>query len=268
MVKMISLSLREIQLAELEILKWFDGFCRDKGLKYSLHAGTLLGAIRHEGFIPWDDDLDVSMPRADYERFVQLFNTAQSDLTIVSNKNSRLITPFVKLCNPKIRMQEQSYGSDVEEYLWVDVFPLDDAFDDESQTRECLQSINRNLGSLRRMYLEHPEDGRIKASVRRFLALFNGGESGRRRLLEKIDATVTRVSSAQSQYLTSYFEETDEPIFISKKDYESSVEINFEGNHFLAMSCFDKYLTDAYGEYMVLPPLEKRTTHSAKAWYV
>ena len=67
---MKELSLREVQLGELEILKRLDSICREQGLKYFLYAGTMIGAVRHKAFIPWDDDIDVAMPRRDYDRLM------------------------------------------------------------------------------------------------------------------------------------------------------------------------------------------------------
>ena len=96
---MQELTLREIQLAELEILIEFDRICKLHNLKYSLAAGTLLGAIRHKGFIPWDDDIDVCMPRPDYEKFIELFrssvNTAKFDMS--SDRGAQAPYPFVKM---------------------------------------------------------------------------------------------------------------------------------------------------------------------------
>jgi len=91
--------LRKLQLTQLEILKVFDRFCREHDLKYSLYAGSLLGAVRHQGFIPWDDDLDVCMPRADYDRFIQCWTEKPVEGYVLQNKeNSRyFVQSFTKL---------------------------------------------------------------------------------------------------------------------------------------------------------------------------
>lgn len=80
--------LRQLQLIQLEILKFFDNFCREHNLKYSLYAGSLLGAIRHHAFIPWDDDLDVCMSRFEYDRFIALWNQSPPGGYILQNKEN------------------------------------------------------------------------------------------------------------------------------------------------------------------------------------
>ena len=85
---MMEKMLRKLQLTQLDILKVFDKFCREHDLHYSLYAGSLLGAVRHKGFIPWDDDLDVCMSRADYDRLIALWEQAQPKGYILQNKEN------------------------------------------------------------------------------------------------------------------------------------------------------------------------------------
>lgn len=87
------LSIEELHQKELELLEAFDAFCSEHGLRYSLTAGTLLGAIRHKGFIPWDDDIDVCMPRPDYDRLATLAGELPAGLRLVGPENARLFTP-------------------------------------------------------------------------------------------------------------------------------------------------------------------------------
>ena len=122
--------LRQLQLIQLEILKFFDNFCREHNLKYSLYAGSLLGAIRHHAFIPWDDDLDICMLREDYNRFIQIaplefptdifLQTQETDPSYdylplpckVRDKNSLIISEG---------MENQKY----QQGLFIDIFPTD-----------------------------------------------------------------------------------------------------------------------------------------------
>ena len=92
--------LRRLQLTQLEILKVFDKICMDHGLRYSLYAGSLLGAVRHQGFIPWDDDLDVCMARADYDRFMEIWEAVKPEGYILQNKEN---TPGFTQSFSKIR---------------------------------------------------------------------------------------------------------------------------------------------------------------------
>ena len=120
--------LRQLQLIQLEILKFFDNFCREHNLKYSLYAGSLLGAIRHHAFIPWDDDLDVCMSRFEYDRFIALWNQSPPGGYILQNKEN---SPGYWQSFSKIRkdhttfLQEEREAGKYHTGIFLDIFPLD-----------------------------------------------------------------------------------------------------------------------------------------------
>ena len=120
--------LRRLQLTQLEILEYVDSFCKDNNIKYSLYAGTLLGAVRHQGFIPWDDDLDICMPRNEYDKFIRLWNDNEHEKYFLQNKEN---TPTFTQSFTKIRkkntnfLQEDDLGMDYHTGIFIDVFPVD-----------------------------------------------------------------------------------------------------------------------------------------------
>ena len=97
--------LRTLQLTQLEMLKTFDSFCREHGLHYSLYAGTLLGAVRHRGFISWDDDLDVCMARSEYDLFIELWQKTSHPGYILQNKENTFLLTF----SPLIEFHQASF---------------------------------------------------------------------------------------------------------------------------------------------------------------
>ena len=103
------LTLEQIQHEELNLLIALTTFLEENGLKYSLHSGTLLGAVRHGGFIPWDDDVDISMPRPDYERFLSRCAELPNNLFVINSDNSEFPYRFTKVCTRDVRAQQDVY---------------------------------------------------------------------------------------------------------------------------------------------------------------
>ena len=135
---MQQLSLREVQLEELNLLKDFDKFCKKYNLKYSLCYGTLIGAARHKGFIPWDDDIDVCMPRPDYERLLTLKEHYDHDgLELIANPiNHSLDATYAAIINKNIPCENTYSNTLRSKYLWIDIFPVDGFSEDMSIMKE------------------------------------------------------------------------------------------------------------------------------------
>lgn len=124
---MQTLTLREIQEIELNILSDIDRFCRENGIRYSLDGGTLLGAVRHHGFIPWDDDIDIIMPREDYDRFLKSYQSKNGQYRLYTKDTipayrTQMFAKVIDtqtIANEELYQQQDAYG------LWVDIFPAD-----------------------------------------------------------------------------------------------------------------------------------------------
>ena len=122
---MKKLSLQEIREVEVELLNYFDLFCKNNGINYFLSNGTLLGAIKYSGFIPWDDDIDVLVPRKDYNRLISLFRDSDHIKLFSFERNNNFYFPFSKLCDISTIKEEDNTNNGVTLGVDIDIFPLD-----------------------------------------------------------------------------------------------------------------------------------------------
>ena len=263
------LSLSEIKRIELDLLVEFDRMCNANGLYYTLCGGTLLGAIRHHGFIPWDDDIDVLMPRADYDKFLNMSSHAglPEHIDIVSWKDGTSYYPFIKLLDKRTEI-ETKYVEDISNKIWIDVFPIDGNPEDSQELnrvykkskfyRKILTTKVSKIGGgksfLKRL---------IKPLVRLLLTPLSTSM-----LCKKIDAFAKSYDFEHSEYVGGIVWGYGPCERINKKAYMSPVKVVFEGLTFTAPSNYDEYLSGLYGNYMELPPEEKRLTHEIVAYMI
>ena len=132
----------ECKLRILNLLVEFADYCDTNNLRYYLLGGTLLGAVRHKGFIPWDDDIDVCMPRPDYERFIELQSKNKKiEFRCIENNTSDL--PFMKIIDKKTFVRQLYTAESETSNLWVDIFPFDGWAFDEQQSKKDMKKWNR-----------------------------------------------------------------------------------------------------------------------------
>ena len=138
------ISLKELQKRALNLLCEFDKVCRANGIKYSLAYGTLLGAIRHKGFIPWDDDVDVMLPRPEYDKFLTISKQNPklfSDDFFLEENEGKSADPVLRLHDKKVNVVEKEYN--VTRKLYIDIFPIDGMPNSEKATIKLFAKLRR-----------------------------------------------------------------------------------------------------------------------------
>lgn len=267
---MRKLTIEECQQVELDIMKAIHSFCCERNLRYLLAYGTLIGAVRHKGFIPWDNDMDIVMPRSDYEQLI----SALKDRPIAGHlyllhysSDSKYHYQCARICDsrtevrpPYIREQPKRMG------VWVDVFPIDGIPD--NPVLKSIASVRMGvLKVLQRSDIYAVEGVKgWKHSLKRALrkAFPNKGNAYQRKL--DIIACKTGFGATDRAGNITEFEKTYAGYVPA--DFDSPMLLDFEGQRFFAPRRYDEILTSEYGEYMELPPLEGRTTHDLDARWI
>lgn len=258
------LSTEELHSALLTILVEFDRICRKHDLKYSLCYGTLLGAVRHKGFIPWDDDVDVIMPRPDYEKFYLLAHQGElsEHFMLSEDRGKKAFYPFCKLLDDRYMIKSWSHLE--VPYLYVDIFPLDGASDDPKELKKQFSRRFRYnaISALARWAV--PD--RKRYLLLRLLGLpfyLFGTLYGNPRAARNANKYALMYDYDKHERCGNFaFGESQ---WVFQKDKLFTVEeMPFEDKKFLCMKSYDEFLTMIYGNYMKLPPLDKQITHGLK----
>lgn len=248
--------LRNAQLRMLEILKYIDRVCRDNNLTYWLSSGTLLGAVRHQGFIPWDDDLDIEMPIKDYRRFKNILKKEHGQFVLQdheSDRNYYYAYPKVRdthsLCINEMEVDDKYFNY---KGLWVDIFVLE-------ENPRWLQILSWYLYSYGRRIItcNHSRFLHIIADIRHYICIY-------------IIFPLIRIIAMFCR--PSYFTKIlgSEYPSIRRKEYmKESIELKFEDGYFFVPKGYEGVLNDMYSfDYRQLPPEHLRSGHYMKFKYI
>lgn len=261
---MRELTFREVQLKELEILFFFDELCKKNNIKYYLCGGTLLGAIRHKGFIPWDDDIDVCMPRRDYEKLL-LIEFSSERYVLQNNKFGNLKRAITKVVD--IKTHTTGFLEE-DKNLWIDIFPIDGLPENEKEVEKIYQ---KTYYYRKILYVCGSKLGLGRSIIKKYLlyilkpiANFFWGVD---KCVEKINEIALCYPYDKENYVGAIVG----GIYgvgerMPKDEFENVVEVEFEKRKFPTFSCWHQYLSGCYGNYMQLPPLEKRKNHIRKVF--
>lgn len=263
------LTMQEKQDVLYEMLIDFDTLCREEGIRYLLLGGSMLGAVRHGGFIPWDDDIDIGVPRPDYMRLLDYFESTTwftKRYAFLHEFNS--LCPFLKIINRSVHVIDSAMSSYTNigiDGMWIDVFPIDGLPDSDFIQRLVYKSASlaRNMYFYSRL-----TDNR---NVRRFsVATIKKAIAdcfGTKRAVRMMTSIARMFSFETSSYAgTPCFCLQPQGDAMRKEELMDLIRVPFRDVEVPITSHYDAFLTKQYGNYLELPPESERHNHSLIAW--
>ena len=262
---MRELSLDEIKQIELEMFVCFDEICRVNGIKYSITYGTLIGALRHKGFIPWDDDIDIMMSRDEYERFLSVWQDGKFKLMTLKKGCdfwpllSRVTDPRTYLEPPKIC----NHG------VWIAIIPYDKVPDNECEFVKHMKRITFLMSLLELKRADRVKvfgEGKVMSNIinrtlQILIKLFSHYRIGKH--IEKVKSKFRN-----TDYKRVKPWDNTSKILVDADIFDNYIDVEFEGVKAMATAKYDYVLRREYGDYMQLPPVEQRIPkHGFKAYY-
>ncbi len=253
--------IQELRQIQMGILDYVHQFCEEHGITYFLSSGSLLGAVRHGGYIPWDDDIDIYMPRTEYERLLREFKNNEQYRLLDPAKEPHYYYTFAKVVDLRTRMiEKETEGYEIGVYM--DIFPIDYVPDDLKE-REHVFKRKRLLYKIRRCKISNsnPLYSRIAYWCYKFLPVS----------VEQLNRMIRKliVRKEPTQYVCNMTEAgLGAKHCFPAKDIASTVNIKFEDRIYKTMVGYKDYLSCTYGDYMKLPPVEQRVTHQFTAYWL
>ncbi len=266
---MKKMTLDELKAAQLDILDFVAQFCEDNSIHYWIDCGTLLGAIRHKGYIPWDDDIDIGMLRDDYDRFISVFPK--------KNLNSRyklscleidkaFHVAFAKILDTRTVLYEPDENG-FKTGVNIDVFVYDNAPDDDTELQK--QFERRDL--YKKLYLikttKHLPEKTSVTKCLKILLHYCLAVIPNSYFIGKIIQNSKKYMNVSTNRVGNFTSETRQ--VCSKNVFQSFTVAEFEGRKYRVPAGYDEWLRSFYGDYMKLPPIEKQVSHHRfKAYYL
>lgn len=267
------ITLEELKELELSILSSVHEICKSENLIYSLGGGTLLGAVRHQGFIPWDDDIDIMMPRPDYDAFIEYCLTHETGLKIRCFQTDKTYTDLsAKVYLPNTILEDNTSKDDGEAIgVFIDIFPIDGLGNTYKKAVKAFKatSFKRNLlvaAQWKKFFKSKTHPWYYEPF--RFAFFLLSRCINRAKTFKKVLKKYENINFNEVNFAAAVGGAYREKEILPREVFTEYCLLTFENAEFCAITSYDRYLSSIYGDYMKLPPEEKRVSHHTfKAYY-
>lgn len=262
------LTIEETKKTALDCLIFIDKFCRENGIKYSIAYGTLLGAIRHGGFIPWDDDIDIIMLRTEYDRFLDCFTEKNENnrYKLLSFEKGTYYFPFSKIVDTTTKVQNDFIPHE-DLGLGIDVFP----YDNVGNTKPEVDKIKKKARFIARFnqFAVMKRDYRFYgfSALLKYPLFWYSKIRGLKHWHKKIEKITLKKAADKPTRFVDYVADL-ESLPTESTFFDELTDISFEGHSFQGPVRYKDCLTYWYGDYMKLPPKEQQVPHIQQAWRI
>lgn len=264
---MKEIKLEELKVIQLDVLQAIHDFCQNNEIIYSLACGTALGAVRHKGYIPWDDDIDIYLLRDDYNKLLQSYPKGGRYQLISMERNGEWDRPYAKAYDSSTVFDENYYCS-VKIGVGIDVYPVDYVPEDFDEWKRF---DNRRRRWQKYLIMKQIRFNKERPASKNFFILLAKTmllPFSRRTISKFIDSRIKVYNSIGGQWVFESAQGMIQKNRFNKKVFEQTIPVEFEDRKFMLFKDYDEYLKNGYGDYMKLPPVEKRVAHhSYKAYW-
>ena len=264
---MKTISIEDARDLQVQMLHYIDHVCTQNDIEYYLFGGTMLGAIRHKGFIPWDDDIDIAVKREDYQRLLdKLEKGSEIYETMYFEKNSDYYYLIGKLVDKRTSIIEKNYKTIDALGIYIDIFPLDYLPENKIEKKKIVDKVFFYRSIL--YYSVFTKDQFRRASTRRKFCCILSKIYGTNRAIRKADWWCKCIKQPQAKYIIDLVGMPRKDILVDKSVFDESIRVPFEDGEYPVPVNFDRYLSASYKNYMELPPEKDRVLkHELKAFW-
>lgn len=252
----------ELRKIQMDILSYVDKVCHEQNIKYSISGGTLIGAVRHKGFIPWDDDIDIMLTRQEYDKLVKALSGDYEDskpykiLTHSISKDFQF--PYAKIVDERTILRENVKGCK-DFGVFVDVFPIDYIPKSGVNLLFSRMRFLYNILILKRLTTNRKRSFLKNATIKLSQIILAPVSSDR--ILDKMDAIARKAGRQTTDKMACLVWGYGKKEIIPAGVHQKHCMLPFEDRTYMAIADYNTYLTNLYGDYMKLPPKDKQISH-------